>query len=186
VMVHRQAEKKVLKVLAIIGIVFGVVISYATGSGYMMSSQPYWNTPLMPLSYLCTAAAFGSSIYLAFVATWKGDADAKAKAVDFASKCAIVAALVAAVMVTIYAVALNAVFVEGTPALYALCLIGCLGVLACGFATYKKPTTAVPAVGVVCGVVASLGFRCFMFAAGTGMITLIASPDVVNHFFATI
>lgn len=187
VLLRRDMSAGTRKALSIVGIVFGVVISFATGSGYMMISQPNWNTLLMPLSYLVTASAFGSALYLLFVDTWKGDEAAHGKAVGEASKYALVTGLVAAVVVVIYAIAQGVLSLSGEPALFAVCLIGCLGVAAVGAGAGKAATgVALPSVGVICGVAASLGFRCFMFAAGTGLLTFIASPDAANHFFATI
>lgn len=215
VLAYRQAKPTTLKVVAVIGIILGVIISYATGAGYVMSGRPNWNTPLMPICYAATASAFGSMLYLLFVSTWKGgnakriwpyskkpaegeeeiyvpltegvfDAQ-KDIAVKFASKCAVVTGIIAAILVTIYAVVQNTFSMDGIAIIYVISLIGCLGVIVCGFTMLSQQRgSAVPVVGTVCGVMASLGFRCFMFAAGTGLITLISSPDVVNHFFATI
>ncbi|MGI6033738.1 MAG: DmsC/YnfH family molybdoenzyme membrane anchor subunit [Coriobacteriales bacterium] len=285
VLAYRGASSKVLKGVAVVGIVFGVVISYATGAGYMMSAQPNWNTVLMPLSYAATGAAFGSALYLFFVATWKGNAakvlfpyhrakaeqdvtvpaevveddaesevtledadefggefaddaageaaagnvmnevasddvkdDAKGKKkkkkessykgktlpaiaqADFtaqkdagsklAARYALITGIVAAVIITLYALVQGTMFITSAVAFYIISLVGCVGVIISGVLMLHKKDdkhlTRNSSIGIVCGIAASLGFRCFMFAAGTGLLTFISSPDVVNHFFATI
>lgn len=256
VLAYRSASSKVLKGVAVVGILFGVVISYATGAGYMMAAQPNWNTVLMPLSYSATGAAFGSAIYLFFVATWKGNAakvlfpyhraaadegdvpaqvakgDAahtvaddevvgaskgkkkkekkassfkgktlpaiardvfaaqKGAGTKLAARYALVTGIVAIVLITVYALVQGTLFIGGAVAFYFISLAGCIGVIVSGVLALRKKddehTTRNSTIGIVCGIAASLGFRCFMFAAGTGLLTFIASPDIVNHFFATI
>jgi len=184
VMAKREASKGTLKVLAAIGIVFGVVISYATGAGYMMSSQPNWATILMPIGYMTTAAAAGTALYLLFVAISKGDN--KADALKFSGTCALIAGIVAAVVATIYGAVQGVFGIANALSLYLVCLVGCLGVALCGFLASKREQQTLAVVAVIFGVAASLGFRCFMFVCGTGLITLISNADGVLHFFGTI
>ena len=190
VLARRDAAKNTLKAMAVIGAVCGVALSFVTGYGYVMSSQPNWNTLLMPICYLLTGAVAGSAIYLCSIAFWKNyeaetSAD-KAAALKFAGSTTYISGIVAAVFVTIYAIVQGTFGVAGAPMQFVLVLLGCLGAAACGYFAVKRQTTTLSIVGVVCGFVGVLGFRCFMFVAGTGLISLIYNVDVVNHFFATI
>lgn len=55
VMLKRGASDGALKAVAVIGAVFGVLISFMAGESYLMSSRPNWDTQLLPLGYMLTA-----------------------------------------------------------------------------------------------------------------------------------
>lgn len=50
VMLKRGASDGARKAVAVIGAVFGVLISFMAGESYLMSSRPNWDTQLLPLA----------------------------------------------------------------------------------------------------------------------------------------
>lgn len=68
VLLVREASAGARKAFAVLGAVFGVLLSFMAGESYMMSSQLAWNTPLLPLGYTGTAMPLGVALYLALAA----------------------------------------------------------------------------------------------------------------------
>ena len=61
-----------VKVLAVLGIVFGLMLGFFCGHGYVLEGQPTWNSETLPLAYLGTSLACGAFLYGTIVAL-KGD-----------------------------------------------------------------------------------------------------------------
>ena len=57
--IEKAASEKVCRVIASVGVVFAVLLAFAVGSTYVLSSRPAWDTPILPLLYLASAAAMG-------------------------------------------------------------------------------------------------------------------------------
>ena len=77
VLVKREAAAGARKAVAVIGAVFGVLLSFMAGESYLMEARPNWCSQLLPLGYLLTAVSEGIAAYLVVVA-------AKAKGADVA------------------------------------------------------------------------------------------------------
>ena len=82
VMVIKETGELSLKVVAALGILFGLLIGYATGSGYQMGAQPMWNTVLLPLCYLVTDLALAGAVYVLVLWASKNRKAANADATD--------------------------------------------------------------------------------------------------------
>ena len=64
VLVKREAAAGARKAVAVIGAVFGVLLSFMAGESYLMEARPNWCSQLLPLGYLLTAVSEG------IAATW--------------------------------------------------------------------------------------------------------------------
>lgn len=90
-----QAPKWTGIMAVIIGLIFPVVI----GCSYLMASVPVWNTPLLPLYYLCNAAVMGVLVNLILTEV-KGEADVRPNTL----KVALVATVVFLIVVVVYGI----------------------------------------------------------------------------------
>lgn len=54
-----------VKVFAVLGIFFGIALSFMAGHSYVMEAIWTWDTEFLPLGYLLTALPMGSSLYWA-------------------------------------------------------------------------------------------------------------------------
>lgn len=61
---RRNAQAGV-KVFAVLGIVFGITLSFMAGHSYIMAAIATWNTMLLPTGYLFTALPMGATLYWA-------------------------------------------------------------------------------------------------------------------------
>lgn len=75
VLVKRGAGASARKAIAVIGAVFGVLLSFMAGESYLMEARPNWCSQLLPLGYLLTAVPEGIAAYLVVVAAKAKDAD---------------------------------------------------------------------------------------------------------------
>ena len=100
VMLKRGASDGARKAVAVIGAVFGVLISFMAGESYLMSSRPNWDTQLLPLGYMLTAMPGGIACYLAVAA-----AKAKEAKLDQYAKALLVAGVLGVLGTVAFAVA---------------------------------------------------------------------------------
>lgn len=75
VMLKRESPLAVQRAVAAVAGVLGVALAFMAGHSYMMASIPAWNTYLLPLAYLLTAAPAGIAVYLAVINTSYVSAD---------------------------------------------------------------------------------------------------------------
>ena len=68
VLVKREAAAGARKAVAVIGAVFGLLLSFMAGESYLMEARPNWCSQLLPLGYLLTAVSEGIAAYLVVVA----------------------------------------------------------------------------------------------------------------------
>ena len=76
VMLRRSIAGTPLKAVAIVDMALGVLMSFMAGQSYLMDAIAAWNTELLPLGYLGTAAAAGAAAYLVLIAAQKADESA--------------------------------------------------------------------------------------------------------------
>lgn len=169
VLTVKKSPAAARKVFAVLGALFGILLSYMAGASYMMSSQLTWNTVFLPIGYACTAMPLGIAAYIALALALKE------KEINFQAKALVVGGILAAIASLAYGL------VSGTIASQVLLLGGACalvgGVLpaACGVAILKKPKMAFVAsvVATIGALVGAMAYRCTMW--------LVA--DMVNNFF---
>ena len=146
--------------MAVIGAVFGVLLSFMAGESYLMEARPNWCSQLLPLGYLLTAVPEGIAAYLVVVA-------AKAKDADVApyGRALLVGGVLGAVGACAYV--LWAGPADGVQwALLVVAVIGAGVVPAvCGALVGKKPGSLMAMAGgsVACAFVGAVSYRCIMW-----------------------
>ncbi|MEI3232074.1 MAG: DmsC/YnfH family molybdoenzyme membrane anchor subunit [Gordonibacter pamelaeae] len=90
VMLKRSLTGTPLKAVAVIGMALGALMSFMAGQSYLMPAIAAWNTELLPLGYLGTAAASGAAAWLLLTVVQKADEAAVSFAglMTFAGGCA--------------------------------------------------------------------------------------------------
>ena len=164
---RKEASSSVMRGIAVVGVIAGVVMTFVVGNGYVMQSQPNWNTALLPLAYTGSGLACGGALYCAIMAAFKEDI-AEFKLVGVVAIVAIVIQLAAcAAYGAVVASAIDAALYWG----------GCVGVgsvvaLACAIFARKTPLAwwAVFAAALVGGI----ALRAAMWLAGTGFIDMFS------------
>lgn len=168
VMLRRSITGAPLKAVAIVGMVLGVLMSFMAGQSYLMDAIAAWNTELLPLGYLGTAAAAGAAAYLVIIATHKADESA----LSFFGLMTLVAGAVSLAATVAYGAAAGA-FAGSTALVYAGGAVLCGGVvpLAFGAFAWKRPENALMAsvVALAGALVGSCAFRCAMWLLGAGL-----------------
>lgn len=174
-----------VKVLAVLGIVLGLMLGFFCGHGYVLEGQPTWNSETLPLAYLGTSLACGAFLYGTIVAL-KGDEK------EFGGKLGVFtlgAAIVGAIGLVAYVVFLGIdaassqalVLWGGVIALgiVATLVIGALGAFGGG----KMPAIAVGVSGLACAFVGGLAVRSLMWLCATGYIDLFSHtvPSVMMN-----
>ena len=155
VLVKREAGAGARKAVAVIGAVFGLLLSFMAGESYLMEARPNWCSQLLPLGYLLTAVPEGIAAYLVVVA-------AKAKGADVApyGRALLVGGMLAAVGAAAY------VLWAGPADGVQWALLGA-GVVpaACGALLGKKPESLMAMAGgsLACAFVGAVSYRCIMW-----------------------
>lgn len=165
VMIKREASVAARKVVAIVGIVLALALSFLVGDSYIMSSRPAWNTLALPIGYLGTASVCGAALYLLIVAACKEG--------EVAIKTASIFTVGTAALAAVTALAYGAISggVSGdTAMLFWGCVIVCGAVVPalCAFFASRKAESALPlALVALCGgLVGSIAFRSIMWMIG--------------------
>lgn len=114
----KRDQQSAVKVFAVLGIVFGIALSFMAGHSYMMIAIPTWNTFLLPLGYLLTALPMGSTLYWALAGKDK-------EAGMFMAKCTVVCGALGFVGTIAYSIASGAfVGASAVVAIFAIILSG--------------------------------------------------------------
>ncbi|WP_281655544.1 DmsC/YnfH family molybdoenzyme membrane anchor subunit [Eggerthella sinensis] len=168
VMLKRSIAGTPLKAVAIVGMALGVLMSFMAGQSYLMDAIAAWNTELLPLGYLGTAAAAGAAAYLVLIAAQKADESA----VSFFGLMTLVAGAASLVATVAYG-AMAGAFAGSTALVYAGGAVLCGGVvpLVFGALAWKRPGNALVAglVALAGALVGSCAFRCAMWLLGAGL-----------------
>lgn len=172
ILLKRGASATVRKVVAVIGAVFGLLLSFMAGESYLMDARPNWNTQLLPLGYLLTAVPEGIAAWLVIVGVKAKDADVAPYA-----KALLVAGILAVLSVAAYVLTAGAS--DGTIwALFALAVVGAGVVPAvCGavLPKFASNLTAVATAAVVCAFVGTVAYRCIMWLITVPVANLFLS-----------
>ena len=170
--IKREAKPFALKAMAAIAGTLGVVLAFVTGNGYVMISQPNWNSIALPLCYLASGLTMGGAVYAALLFFAKNKQKAADEGFTGVTLIVIVLAAIQAVIFLAYAAITG--FVADVAAFWICAvIIGCAGTILCAFFTRKK--AEVVGAGAVCAVIGGLGIRCAMWIMGTGWISLFTT-----------
>lgn len=174
-----------VKVLAVLGIVLGLMLGFFCGHGYVLEGQPTWNSETLPLAYLGTSLACGAFLYGTIVAL-KGDEK------EFGGKLGVFtlgAAIVGAIGLVAY-VAFLGIDAASSQALVLWGGVVVLGIVATlvisglgAFGGGKMPAIAVGVSGLACAFVGGLAVRSLMWLCATGYIDLFSHtvPSVMMN-----
>lgn len=160
VMIKRGASDGARKVVAVIGAVFGALISLMAGESYMMSSRPAWDTLLLPLGYMFTAMPGGVACYLVVVA-----AKAKDAQVGEYAKALLVVGVLAAIGAVAFAAAAGQADGAALGCAVAAAVLAGVVPAVCGALLPKKPQQlmALAAGSLACAAVGIVCYRCLMW-----------------------
>jgi len=172
------------KIVAIIGLVLGVILAIVMWSNYLLAARPAWNTWLVPLLYVASAAVLGLfTIYIWATVSKEEEATVmgvnKATLIALAVQAVVMVAYVVFLAVAPYPHALRspARLLGGDMALAfwgGVVVIGLLiplGLTA-WFMTAKKkvvPSLTVAVVGLICVLVGGVAFRALFYLLGSSI-----------------
>lgn len=166
VLVRKNPDEPLSKVVAILAIVVGVVMAFAVGNGYVMESQPLWNTPVLPCAYMGSGLAMGACL-LAAIAGASGDkTGAKPLALLAFGFTALQTVAFLAFSATAQA-SLDAALYWG-----GAMVVGCVGTLVLAWFSQKNVALAWGAVATA--AIGGLCFRATMWLLGSGFINAFA------------
>lgn len=150
------------KAFAVLGALFGILISFMAGHSYLMVAREAWNTLLLPMAYLGTAVPMGAALYWALACSSKDDAP------SFAAMATAVGGAVAVVTLAAYGVAVGA-FGGETLVYLAASLCCSIVIIVMGALGRGKPGRLYACVAVAAAVAAGLLFRMMMWVIGSGV-----------------
>lgn len=163
------------KVVGGIGGVVALVYLYVLGQSYMMTSQPFWNTPLLPLSYATTAAVSGAALYLLIAAALR-QVDGAVKLAGLVLGCV---GVLSALVTAIYGIASGIGMGEQAASMWGLVVVvGSLLPAVCGFMAWRNPKQALTlaVVALIGALIGSAGLRCVMWLTEAPVQNLFAMP----------
>jgi anaerobic dimethyl sulfoxide reductase subunit C (anchor subunit) len=170
----RFAASGARKVIAALGILVALLLAFFTGHGYVLESQPAWNTLALPFAYLGTALATGAFIYATLAAVQKGEVEERDKmALPIG-----IGALIGALSIVSYLVAIGPGLAVGGSLLFwgGLILCGCIVTALCAIAALLKKPLVNPLISALIGLIVSfvgaLSIRVLMWLLGSGFLQL--------------
>jgi len=172
ILLKRDASAGARKACVALAAVFGIALSFLAGSSYMMSSRPSWNTFALPLGYMGTVIPAGIAAYLAVAGAKKVEVD------GIFPTLLMVGGIIAALTAAIYA-AVSGTMADSVLYIWVMAVaIGGLLPAVLGYLAKKKPASMLTyaSVALICAVVGSVAFRCFMWVSTTS----------IDNFFHTI
>lgn len=174
----RGVSKGVLRVVAIIGMVVGVIFAFECGNSYYMESRPAWTTYSLPGAYCTTGIAAGAALNLLM----KVIAKREEREVSFAGLLVIIGGVLGIVVSAAFC--LQAVPYYGTAEAGAaawtvvLFVTEALGI-ACGAVAWKRPAAcrlAMGAASLAACLVAAVAMRVVMWLLGTQVLNFFLMP----------
>ncbi len=185
--VRRKASDKTRRTIATVSVALGAILAFAVGDTYVLPSRPAWDTWLLPVLYLVSAAVFGCFSLSVLIARTK-NAGTTGETVTTVNRTALAALGLQAVLIIAYLIHLavapyadvsrsaTRVLAGDLAPLFwiGLVLIGLLvptallARLRTAIAKSLSPV-AIAQVGLLCVVVAGVAFRVLMFAVGSSI-----------------
>lgn len=101
-MMRRSEDGMAPKWCGVVAIVVGLALPVVTGMSYLMPALPVWNTPLLPLYYLCNTVLMGA-LFSLIAAGITGADDVK----ELGIKLALLGAVAQLIIVVIYAISIS-------------------------------------------------------------------------------
>ncbi|MEG2532694.1 MAG: DmsC/YnfH family molybdoenzyme membrane anchor subunit [Gordonibacter sp.] len=168
IMLVRGTSKKARTAVGILGLLVGMVFTYACGSSYMMEARPAWQTVALPLAYFGTAAAAGSGLNLLLKAAQKRTDEA----VSFAGLMAVAGGALGAVLAAAFCVITGSYVAasdNGAIAWAVALFVALAAVIASGAVVLKQPKNALAlsTIALAAGLVAAVALRVVMWLIGT-------------------
>lgn len=175
---QRGASDSARKAIATAGLVPGALLAFAVGYTYVMPSRPAWDTLLLPLLYLASAAVMGC-FALALLQARARDAASP----DSVSRAALAALGIQAILIAAY-VSRLALGPHADPTRSAarvlagdlaplfwigLVLLGLLAPFLIMLRARKSGSYAGAPWGLLCVLVAGVAFRALMFSLGSAV-----------------
>lgn len=173
----KGASESAAKGIAIVGILTGLAMAFVVGNGYVMESQPNWNTPLLPIAYLGSGIGCGAAVFLSIHAALGSDEGREGSALGIVAIAGLVLQLVAFLG---YGAAIGFA-VDAAVYWGGAVLVGSVGAIACAVAARKTPAAWYGAAA--CALVGGLALRACMWMLGYGFIqgfALAASRSVLG------
>jgi DMSO reductase anchor subunit len=183
VMLKRESPATSRKAVATVTSVPAVVLSFTVGNTYVMASRPAWDTLILPLVYVATAAVMGAATLALFTAV-KEDAETTARV----AWALLISLGVQLVLVIVYVASLTWAPYPDTSRSAGRVLTGSLaplfwaGIIGVGLVVpavlayvlrKKKEGGLSPlagaSVGLVAVLVGGIALRALMFALGSGV-----------------
>ena len=145
-----------VKVFSILGIIFGIALSFMAGHSYIMEAVSTWNTEFLPLGYLLTALPMGSALYWAMAC--KDEKSGK-----FMAACTLICGVLGLAGSLCYAVAVDAFSCE--PVAMVIGSIVFAGVIPAilGAVGLKKPAQVCGWIAFASAAVGACMFRVLMW-----------------------
>lgn len=184
IVVRMGYSAQVRKIVAIVGLVLAAILAIVVGKNYVLASRPAWNTWLLPLLYLASAAVLG--LFTMYI--WAAVRKEEEATVTAVNKATLIALAVQAVVVVAYVVYLAVAPFQNplrsasrllagdlAPVFWGgLVVVGLLiplGLTAWFFAAKKKvfPSLVVAVVGLVCVLGGGVATRALMYILGSSI-----------------
>lgn len=182
----RSSSDVAAKALAVAGIVFGLMLGFFCGHGYVIEAQPTWNTETLPFAYLGTSLACGAFLF-GVLGAIKGDGTELGGRSAVASLVAVAIAVVGMVAYVMHvgfaaASAQALVFWGGIVAvgIVATLIIAVVGMTGAA----KASPLALSSAGLACAAVGGIALRALMWLCATGYIDLFSHtvPSVMLNY----
>ena len=174
VLTYREQSGSAITGVGIAGGIFGLLLAFFTGHGYVLESQIAWNTEVLPFAYLGTSLAVGAFVYIVCGVCLKTSSEDLEKMATPAGIGAIIGALSIVAYIAVVGIEPN---LENPFMIWGgLVLCGIVLTAACGvvFLVRKKSVDsfAVPCVGLAVSAVGAIALRSFMWLMGSGFLSL--------------
>ena len=172
----RSSSAAAAKVLAVAGIVFGLMLGFFCGHGYVIEAQSTWNTDTLPFAYLGTSLACGAFLF-GILGAVKGDGT------ELGGKSAIAAlaaAVVAVVGMRAYVMHVGFAAMSSQALVFwggvvVVGIVGTLVVAVLGMTSAAKVNQlALSSAGLACAAVGGIAIRALMWLCATGYINLFS------------
>lgn len=182
----RSSSAAAAKVLAAAGIVFGLMLGFFCGHGYVIEAQPTWNTETLPFAYLGTSLACGAFLFGILGAVKSDGTELGGKSAIAALAAAIVAVVGMLAYVThVGFAAMSSQALVFWGGVVVVGIVGTLVVAVLGMTSAAKANQlALSSAGLACAAVGGIAIRALMWLCATGYIDLFSHtvPSVMLNF----
>lgn len=145
-----------VKAFAVLGIIFGLALSFMAGHSYIMEAVSTWNTELLPLGYLLTALPMGAALYWALAC--KDEKSGK-----FMAMATLICGALALVGTLAYAGTVDGFSGDSMMVSVGAIILAGVVPIVCGVIGLKAPKQAYGWVAFVCAAIGACLFRVLMW-----------------------